>query len=100
MLCASKSAILEAQRSRRLLGARSPFDMTTFCLDPIPDMKSSHHWRASMIPPIAVWVVAENEKDARQKVTLATIIATRVDRSQEMPIEPWKDFGLVKCSIR
>lgn len=72
--------------------------MKVFRLDPIESQRSSHHWRASMLPPTTVWVLAEDEKDARRRVNWATIIATRADPGRELPIAPWKDWGLVSCA--
>jgi hypothetical protein len=73
--------------------------MTTFRLEPIPETKTSHHWRASTIAPMTVWTDAADEEAARRQVTLATIIATRAEPGREMPIEPWMDFGLVRCVL-
>lgn len=70
--------------------------MTVYRLEPIENMKNSHHWRASTLAPVTVWVEAKDEKDARQILTLATIIATHPD-GRELPMAPWEDFGIVRC---
>jgi hypothetical protein len=50
-----------------------------------------------MIAPITVWVFADDEEDARERVTLATIIATRVVPGREVALPPWKDWALASC---
>jgi len=71
--------------------------MRVFRLDPVDTQRSSLHWGASDAAPTRVWVSADNESDARGRVTLATIIATRSRPGREIPLTPWKDWGLVTC---
>lgn len=68
-----------------------------FRLEPIDGTQTSHHWRASTLAPVTVWVEAGSEMDAREKLTLATIIATFLVPGHDLPMAPWKDFGLVRC---
>jgi hypothetical protein len=49
------------------------------------------------LAPVTVWIEADNEADAREKLTSATIIATFMEPGQDLPMSPWKDFGLVTC---
>ena len=72
--------------------------MNVFRLEPIEGAQGSHHWEASTLAPITVWVEAEDEIGAREILNSATIIATIKRRGREMPMAPWKDFGLVRCS--
>lgn len=72
--------------------------MPVFRLDPIAETEDSHHWRASTIKPVTVWVQAGDEADARQQLTTATIIATLHVPGQELAMPPWKDWGLVTCT--
>lgn len=74
-----------------------PHDMPVYRLDPLPDAMTSHHWRASTIEPMSVWVQAPDETTARERVTLATIIATRFVPGQEIALPPWKDEALASC---
>jgi hypothetical protein len=71
--------------------------MKTFRLDPVEDQLTNSHWRASTIKPVTVWVRADDEKHARQLVTLATAIATRRILGKEKAMPPWKDWGFAKC---
>ena len=73
--------------------------MGVYRLEPITGKESSHHWEASTLPPITVWVEAAGETEARETLNTATIIATAMPRrdGRETPMAPWKDFGLVRC---
>jgi hypothetical protein len=73
--------------------------MPIFRLDPVEENLDSYHWEASTMSPVTVWVRAENEADARQKLTRATIIATRAVHGRDTPIAPWKDSGHASCAL-
>ncbi len=75
--------------------------MSVYRLEPIKGTETSHHWEASTLAPITVWIQANDEKRARELLTTATIIATRARPGRDLPIAPWKDFGLcVACLTR
>ena len=73
--------------------------MQTFRLDAIESRRSSPHWGCSSLPPSTVWVSANDEEEAREKVTAATAIARRSRVGDESPLPPWKLQDLVTCTI-
>ncbi len=72
--------------------------MKTFRLDPVDSRRSSPHWGCSSLAPTTVWVVANNEEEARDKVTAATITGRRSKLGDDSPLPPWKQPDLVTCT--
>jgi len=45
-----------------------------------------------------VWVAANDEEEARDKVTAVTITGRRSRIGDDSPVPPWKQPGLVTCT--
>ncbi len=73
--------------------------MPTFRLEPTPEYMSSSHWQSSTIGAQACWVLADDETAARWAVTMATIIATTGDKSDDRPLMPWRHEWLANCTL-
>jgi hypothetical protein len=73
--------------------------MKTFRLDAIETKRSSPHWGCSSLPPGTVWVSANDQEEAREKVTTATVTGRRSKPGDESPLPPWKQRDLVTCTV-
>ena len=73
--------------------------MNVFRLEPVESMLSSHSWSMSTLSPVTVWVLANDEESARQKITLATITGNKSILGRENAFPPWQDATLVSCVI-
>lgn len=73
--------------------------MQTFRLDAIETGRISSHWGCSSLPSDTVWVTANDEEEAREKVTAATAMGRRSKLGDESPLPPWKLPGLVSCTV-
>ena len=72
--------------------------MKTFRLDPVEEGWCSSHWGCSRLAPTTVWVAANDEEEARDKVTEVTITGRRSKVGSDTRLPPWKQPGLVTCT--
>jgi hypothetical protein len=71
--------------------------MHPYRLEPSKAHLNSPHWKLSTIGAVGCTVLANDPRDARERVTLATIIAARARLGDESPSPPWKDETLTSC---
>ena len=74
--------------------------MSVYRLTPIRDLEQSRQWQVSKILPKEVWVNAQDERDAREQVSMATAITKRRDGNNVSVVKvrsPWNNRKLVRC---
>lgn len=72
--------------------------MQVYRLEPKNGDTSDRDWDATSLKE-ACWVSAETENEAREKVTLATIIATKIEPGTHMRTSPWMTGLLTTCMV-
>ena len=75
--------------------------MSVYRLTPIPEFEQDRQWQASKILPKEVWVNAQDERDAREQVSMATVI-TKLNEGNYTDCgvnarSPWSNRKLVRC---
>lgn len=78
--------------------------MSTYRLTPIEELEQGRLWSGSKISPKEVWVNAQDERDAREQVSLATAAANNGNgrvriTDADTESSPWKNRKLVRCVI-
>lgn len=73
--------------------------MPVYRLEPVAGEEDHKDWRASSIPPLAVWVRADNEQQARERVQLAGLAAYRGTEGMPISVSPWVQPHLTLCEL-
>ena len=72
--------------------------MPIYRLEPIESFKEHESWRACGIGPMAVWIHARDEDDARRKMQLTTISSVEEYEESELLLRsPWINSTVVSC---
>jgi hypothetical protein len=74
--------------------------MKVFCLWPFAGKEKDRAWQASILPPTRCWVRASSPAQARERLQMATLIATKVEKSgpiRPVVTSPWVDPALTEC---
>lgn len=71
--------------------------MPIYRLDPVEGKEDDPNWQASTLRSNGCWVRAGSKMDARQKVNVATIIATERDPRRPIATSPWMNPDLTIC---
>ena len=94
---------LDADEPERDLSTRpneeefNPDGNQVYCLEPIDGTEQSHHWNASTLEPISIWVLASDENDARNKAKAATHRATNSSPGNEVSENPYTRSEITRC---
>jgi len=59
--------------------------MPVYRLEPVVGTENHVDWRASSVPPQAIWVCADEPTNARGKVQLATVAACNAIHGEPAP---------------
>jgi hypothetical protein len=73
--------------------------MAIYKLAPQEGKESHKDWRASSIPPMAVWVRAESGEQARARVQAAFVAAYEAIEGEKISYSPWVQPELTRCDV-
>lgn len=71
--------------------------MPVYRLEPVAGTEGHIDWRASSVPPQAIWVRADEAMNARGKIQLATVAAYNAIAGQPASYSPWVNPKLTTC---
>src|SRR5437016_1726699 len=73
--------------------------MSVFRLSAVQGEERNAHWTLSTIGATPCWVRADDEKQARELVTYATVLATRAGHFSEASLPPWLQVSIAECAV-